>query len=202
MAAARPLILLTGATGFVGRQVLRELAGRKCRVRLVVTPRQAGTNCHSAAIESVVVDAGYMVRKRRLAHRHLPRRRYRHSRRLVCRARQVSSVAHKPRMPGRHAAAGARREPRPKSDALSASAPALNTTLSAVCLSIETPLRPSTPYAEAKAAVFKALSQKLPRAEYRIRLVPAVLPLRRRRRRAAACALSARPDSRPANLPN
>ena len=36
MAAARSLILLTGATGFVGRQVLRELAARDCRVRVVV----------------------------------------------------------------------------------------------------------------------------------------------------------------------
>ena len=36
MAAAAPLILLTGATGFVGRQVLRELAERNCRVRVVV----------------------------------------------------------------------------------------------------------------------------------------------------------------------
>lgn len=36
MAAARPLILLTGATGFVGRQVLRVLGGRGCRVRAVV----------------------------------------------------------------------------------------------------------------------------------------------------------------------
>lgn len=35
MAAAR-LTLLTGAAGFVGRQVLRTLAERNCKVRVVV----------------------------------------------------------------------------------------------------------------------------------------------------------------------
>lgn len=35
MAAHRPLVLLTGATGFVGRQVLRALGDRGCRVRVV-----------------------------------------------------------------------------------------------------------------------------------------------------------------------
>ena len=43
MAAAAPLILLTGATGFVGRKVLGALSERDCRVRPVV--RQGKQDC-------------------------------------------------------------------------------------------------------------------------------------------------------------
>ena len=42
MAAASPLILLTGATGFVGRQILRALEERGCRVRAVVRDGKQG----------------------------------------------------------------------------------------------------------------------------------------------------------------
>lgn len=52
MAAAPGLILLTGATGFVGRQILRELGERSCRVRVIV--RDAGKIPQSHAIESIV----------------------------------------------------------------------------------------------------------------------------------------------------
>ena len=39
---AAPLVLLTGATGFVGRQVLRALGERGCRVRAVVREGKQG----------------------------------------------------------------------------------------------------------------------------------------------------------------
>ena len=48
---AAPVILLTGTTGFVGRQILRALAERGCRVRAVV---RQGRTVTSGAIESIV----------------------------------------------------------------------------------------------------------------------------------------------------
>lgn len=54
MAAAAPLILLTGATGFVGRQVLRALSERDCRVRPVVRQGKQDWLPSSASIETVV----------------------------------------------------------------------------------------------------------------------------------------------------
>src|ERR1700686_4160516 len=54
MAAAAPLILLTGATGFVGRQVLQELAERNYRVRAVVRAGTQGRIARPAAIEKLV----------------------------------------------------------------------------------------------------------------------------------------------------
>ena len=86
MAAAAPLILLTGATGFVGRQVLRELAKRNCRVRARRQGWQAKQIAQSRRDRNGRRDAGLVVRKRRMVGRCLPRRRYRDPRRLVCRA--------------------------------------------------------------------------------------------------------------------
>ena len=44
MAAAAPLMLVTGATGFVGRHVLDALAVAGCRLRLIVREAQAGSS--------------------------------------------------------------------------------------------------------------------------------------------------------------
>ncbi|HEY7230946.1 MAG TPA: NAD(P)-dependent oxidoreductase [Pseudolabrys sp.] len=54
MAAAYGLTLLTGATGFVGRQVLRALGERGCRVRAVVRDSKQGHLAHDPAIETIV----------------------------------------------------------------------------------------------------------------------------------------------------
>ena len=51
------LILLTGATGFVGRQVLDELCGRGARIRPVVRDGKQGQIPASPAIESIVTTA-------------------------------------------------------------------------------------------------------------------------------------------------
>ena len=51
---AAPLILLTGATGFVGRQVLRALGERGCRVRAVVRQGKQDKIAASPAIENVI----------------------------------------------------------------------------------------------------------------------------------------------------
>ena len=55
MVAASPLILLTGATGFVGRQILRALGDRRCRVRAVVRDGKQGQVADKAAVGSTVV---------------------------------------------------------------------------------------------------------------------------------------------------
>ncbi len=57
MAAAVPLILLTGATGFVGRRVLRGLGKRKCKVRLIVRDGSQSHIAQSNAIEAVIATA-------------------------------------------------------------------------------------------------------------------------------------------------
>jgi nucleoside-diphosphate-sugar epimerase len=54
MAAAAPLILLTGSTGFVGRQVLHALIERNCHVRPVVRQDSQNRLNSSASIHSVV----------------------------------------------------------------------------------------------------------------------------------------------------
>ena len=54
MAAAPGLVLLTGATGFVGRQVLRALGERGCRVRPVMCEGKQGRLPRDYAIETIV----------------------------------------------------------------------------------------------------------------------------------------------------
>ena len=54
MAAPPGLVLLTGATGFVGRQVLRALGERGCRVRPVVREGKQERLPSDAAIETIV----------------------------------------------------------------------------------------------------------------------------------------------------
>src|SRR5664279_5877975 len=54
MVVAPALILMTGATGFVGRQVLRELAERNFRVRAVVRSGTQDRLPQPAAIETIV----------------------------------------------------------------------------------------------------------------------------------------------------
>ena len=51
MAAALPLILLTGATGFVGRQILRALEECGCRVRAIVRDGKQGQVANTTAVE-------------------------------------------------------------------------------------------------------------------------------------------------------
>ena len=51
MTVASPLILLTGATGFVGRQILRVLKERGCRVRAVVRESRKDQIAKTAIVE-------------------------------------------------------------------------------------------------------------------------------------------------------
>lgn len=162
MAAAAPLILVTGGTGFVGRQVLRALAEENCRVRLVIRRGREDRAPRSAAIDTVVATADMWSETGAWWD-------------SVCQG--VDTVIHVAwyAEPGRYLQS-------PKNlDCLSgtlrlgqAAARAkvrrfvgigtcFEYDLSAGYLPVETPLGPATPYAGAKAAAFVALSHQLPR---------------------------------------
>ena len=157
--AAAGLILLTGATGFVGRQVLRELNQRNCRVRLVV--RDGKQVPPSAAIEKIIATPDLWSESAAWWSD-------------VCRG--VDTVIHVAwyAEPGRYLHSPINREC--LEGTLRLGQGAIDTKvrrlvgigtcfeydLGAGLLSIETPLRPSTPYAAAKVAAFQALSQSLP----------------------------------------
>ncbi len=127
MAARQPLILLTGATGFVGRQVLRALIERNCRVRVVIRDGKQSQFAPSPAIESIVASpdifaesAAWWADACRGVDTVIHVAWY-------AEPGAISSIAEKSGMPGGNAAACARARRRPRSAALSASAPALNT---------------------------------------------------------------------------
>ena len=161
MAAAVPLIVLTGATGFVGRQVLRELGKRNCTVRLIVRDGSQNRIAQSNAIEAVIATADLWSESVAWCAD-------------VC--RDVDSVIHVAwyAEPGQYlqspknleCLAGTLRLAQGASQAKVRRFVGIGTCfeydLSAGYLTVATPLRPSTPYAAAKAAAFMALSQYLP----------------------------------------
>jgi len=161
MAAAAPLILLTGATGFVGRQVLRALAARNCKLRLVVRAGTQDRLTPADAIETVVEtadlwseDAAWWAD--------------------VCRGVDTAIHVAWYAEPGRYlqspanldCLSGTLRLAQGASRATVRRFVGIGTCfeydLGAGMLSVETPLRPSTPYAASKAAAFLALSHYLP----------------------------------------
>ncbi len=154
------LVMLTGATGFVGRQVLQELAARKCRVRIVVRQGEQARIAHSAAIEKIIVTPDLWSESAAWCAD-------------VCRG--VDTVIHVAwyAEPGvylqspknRDCLAGTMRLAQGAIEAKVRRFVGVGTCFeydsSAGYLSIQTRLRPSTPYAEAKAAAFTQLSQLL-----------------------------------------
>ena len=161
MAAARPLILLTGATGFVGRQVLRELAARNCRVRVVVRKGKQEQIGQSIAIEKMVATfdmwsetAAWWSETCRGADIVIH----------VAWYAEPGKYLHSPM--NRDCLEGTLRLAQGAIDAKVRRFVGIGTCfeydLSIGRLSVTTPLRPATPYAAAKVEAFNALSQSLP----------------------------------------
>ena len=155
------LVLLTGATGFVGRHVLRALAVCGARVRPVIRDGTQGRLESSPSIETIVItpdlfaeDAAWWAE--------------------TCRG--VDIVIHV----AWYAEPGTYLQSQQNADCLKGTLQLANGAIQAgverfvgigTCLeydlgggrvSVDTPLQPLTPYAEAKVAAFQALSQYLP----------------------------------------
>ena len=162
MVAASPLILLTGATGFVGRQILRALGDRRCRVRAVVRDGKQGQVADKAAVGSSGSKSRIFLQKARLWWSD------------VCDG--VDTVIHaawyvEPELylqspKNRECLSGTLRIAQGAAQAKVRRIVGIGTLfeydVSAGYLGVETPLKPSTPYAQAKADAFAALSQLLP----------------------------------------
>lgn len=158
------LILLTGATGFVGRQVLSSLAGRDVSVRAVVRKGKQSQLTGQPAIESVVATPDLFSENAEWWAD-------------VCQG--VDAVIHV----AWYAEAGKYLQSAINLDCLQGTlqlakgaaevgvlrfvgvGTCFEYDLTAGRLSVDTPLRPLTPYACAKAAAYLALSQWLPRQE-------------------------------------
>ena len=161
MAAARPLILLTGATGFVGRQVLRELVARNFRVRVVVRKGKQEQIGQSIAIEKMVATSDMWSETAAWWSE-------------TCRGVDIvihiawyaepGKYLHSPM--NRDCLEGTLRLAQGAIDAKVRRFVGIGTCfeydLSIGRLSVTTPLRPATPYAAAKVEAFNALSQLLP----------------------------------------
>lgn len=156
------IVLLTGATGFVGRQVLRALVARGIRIRTVVRDGKQSLLAPLAAIESVVTTPDLFAENAdwwtavckgidtviHIAWYAEPDKYLQSSKNFDCLigTLQLAKGA---------AQAGVRR--------LIGTGTCIEYDLTGGMLSVDTPLRPLTPYAEAKATTFTALSQWLPR---------------------------------------
>ena len=162
MSTSSPLILLTGATGFVGRQVVRALGERGCRVRPVVREGKKERLARDDAIESTVASPDIFAESAAWWAR-------------TCSG--VDTVIHAAwyTEPGQYLQSPKNKEClsgtlRLAEGAVQAKVPRFvgigtlfEYDLNVGRLSIATPLRPTTPYAQAKVDAFNALSAALPR---------------------------------------
>lgn len=163
MAISAPLILLTGATGFVGRQVLRALGERGCRVRSVVRSGKQEEIARSAATETIVASPDIFSEKASW---------------WADACRGVDTVIHAAwyAEPGQYLQSPKNQECLAGTLRLAEGAVQAKVRRFVgigTCfeydpddgrLSIKTPLKPSTLYARAKVDAFNALSASLPRS--------------------------------------
>lgn len=161
MSTDSPLVLLTGATGFVGRHLLRALAARGARLRPVVRTgtldRLPSDVVTEGAVSSTDIFAegadwwaeicGGVDLIVHAAWYAEPGVYLQSAKNLDCRAGTI-------RLAQGAVKAGVRR--------FVGIGTCFEYDLTAGRLSIDTPLRPQTPYAEAKAAACQALSRALP----------------------------------------
>ena len=158
------LVLLTGATGFVGRQVLRALGERGVQVRAVVRDGKQANLANMGSIETVVTtpdlfaeDAAWWA--------------------VVCAG--IDTVIHVAwyAEPGKYLQSAknfdclagtldlAKGAAQAKVRRFVGIGTCSEYDLTGGMLAVSTPLRPTTPYAGAKAAAFIALSQLLPQQD-------------------------------------
>ncbi|CDZ31711.1 Polysaccharide capsule synthesis protein CpsJ [Neorhizobium galegae bv. officinalis] len=157
-----PLVLLTGGTGFVGRQVLRALTESGARVRVILREGSAESRLGDlSAVESIVrtpdlfrepVDwwAKTLEGVDTVAHVAW----YAEPGKYLQSPESIVCLEGTLRMAQGAALAGVKR--------FVGVGTCFEYDLSAGMLATDTPLRPISPYAGAKAAVFMALSQWLP----------------------------------------
>lgn|SRR5262245_14707835 len=160
MTVASPLILLTGATGFVGRQILRVLKERGCRVRAVVRESRKDQIAKTAIVEiatssdifaesavwwtdicrgvDTVIHAAWYVEPEHYLYSPRNRQCFSGTLRLAEGARNAKVR--------RFVGIGT----------------CFEYDLNVGYLSIAAPLKPSTPYAQAKVETFAALSKFFP----------------------------------------
>ena len=162
MAAASGLILLTGAAGFVGRQVLRALRERGCRVRPVVRAGKQETLARDAALETIVAspdifaeNADWWARACRDVDTVIHAAWYAEPGQYLQSPKNQECLSGTLRLAEGAVQAGVRR--------FVGIGTCFEYDLDAGRLSIETPLKPATPYAQAKVDAFNALSAALPR---------------------------------------
>jgi len=155
------LVLLTGATGFVGRQVLRALGERGAMVRVVIRDEMQGRLETSACVEKIVTTPDLFVETSawlaeicrgvdivlHVAWNVEPGTYLQSAKNIDC----LNGTLH---LAKAAAQAGVRR--------FVGIGTCFEYDFTEGMLPIQTPLRPTTPYAEAKAGAFMALSQYLP----------------------------------------
>lgn len=161
MAAARPLILLTGATGFVGRQVLRALAEQNCRLRLVVRGGKQNAISTAVAVEDIVTtqdlwseNAAWHAQACRDVDTAIHVAWYAEPGHYLQSPKNLDCLTGTLRLAQAASRAKVRR--------FVGIGTCFEYDLGAGRLSVATPLHPSSLYAAAKAAAFLTLSQYLP----------------------------------------
>lgn len=154
--------LLTGATGFVGRQVLRVLVDKGVQVRLVVRDDKQGELANQKGVESVVLsqdlfaeDASWWANVCRGVDNVIHIAWYAEPGKYLLSDKNLECLMGTLQMAKGAVQAGVKR--------FIGVGTCFEYQLSEGLLSVETPLLPLTPYAVSKAAVFLALSQFLPR---------------------------------------
>lgn len=155
------ITLLTGATGFVGRQVLRALGEQGVRVRLLVRDGKQSQLATLERVESVVTtpdlfaeSADWWANISKGIDTIIHVAWYAEPGKYLQSAKNLDCLMGTLQMAKGAAQAGVKR--------LVGVGTCFEYDLTGGVLSIETPLRPLTPYAGAKAAAFLALSQCLP----------------------------------------
>lgn len=156
------LVLLTGATGFVGRQVLRALGEKGVRLRLVFREGTFDQVATADVVESVVETpdlfvegADWWANVCRGVDTVVHVAWYAEPGKYLLSAKNLDCLSGTLQLAKAAAQAGVRR--------FVGIGTCFEYDLDEGTLSVATPLRPTTPYAGAKAAAFMALSQWLPR---------------------------------------